>query len=375
MLSFFVALPIEVISVSPVAPSNLRNAVLAAAPGDTLFVDPGAYDPIVIDKPITIVATGAPGSIEIDNVESTGGPPPFIEVDVAILLAGPGAGRVVLEGFSIVPGVTGSFGGDLVLPAIFGGGFDEVLLANSTVASPSWLVSDGVADSAPAIDVDLPLLVISDSTVTGGRPSFCALETGGILRPPLPAVETTGHLTALDSILSAGEPYSSVYSESSVGTFAGPLDGVPGVLAGSVSAAESSLEGSEGITILDAGGGVAAMGSDGPPSNVGVVDLGLGLDADNRVAIGQTWVLSADSGAAPQFVGLSNGLQPPLDLGSLGLLAVQPNLISQSAFPAGGSAALEVPAEPALIGRYFAAQALDGASLSLTRPAAVLVTP
>lgn len=146
--------------VPTVAYPTIQDAIDAAPPGTVITVNGGVYDPIVIDKPLTITGTS---SVVANSVLD----PQTFQLVPPVTLDGPGSGVVVLEGMGISGTTDGSQFGQNV-PGIAGGGFDELVLRDCSVSAPDWFFLTGLGIGQPAVDVGVPLVQVEGSTLTGG---------------------------------------------------------------------------------------------------------------------------------------------------------------------------------------------------------------
>ncbi|QDU69820.1 hypothetical protein [Engelhardtia mirabilis] len=164
MLSVALTLPLFAATFAPIDvfpgdPAALQNAIDAAAPGATILVHGGTYDPIVLSKAINIVASPK-AFLQITPIC------PFTTSSKPIIsLSGPGSGRATINNFGVSGGVDGFFYCNGPEPLIVGGGFDEFWIVDSVIGA-TWFGLTGQAPGAPAIQTNVGTLVISGSTIS-----------------------------------------------------------------------------------------------------------------------------------------------------------------------------------------------------------------
>ncbi len=354
----------------PADQPNLQAAIDVAAPGDVILVAQTVENPVVVDKPLTIL--GDPFfqiTIECDF----SGCPTCPEPDHAFRLAGPGSGTVVIGNVT-----ASSFDCFEPAQAIGGGGFDELHVHDASFVLTAGL--SGLGDGNAAIGADVPYILISRSTIKGSQPDsdHCS---GFLLGDGYPAVDAPAStVVILDSkVTGGGDAHFCCVFCTCPGVFPPGGGGGPGVVANEVYVDDAStVQGGKGATYFafpndELSGGQVACTTlpDGPAFIATVVNqLGPGATGSGQVALGGTWSLSFDV-PGPAAVLFFSGLSQPYPGGGFGFAFLDPvGLASLGPVPTGSPQTLAFPVPPAavLLGIEGGFQILD-ATLGLTPPA------
>lgn len=366
--AFGVALASDRILVPDDAPT-LQEAIDLALSGGTIVVRTGAPQaPIVVDKELTIV--GDPEVIVKIGDEASGDC-----FSPAVTLAGPGQGRVTLSGLRTITGAD-CFAQPV---AIGGGGFDELHVMASDVRAAITGLS-GVGFGAPAIQVDLPHVLVSDSTVVGGRDDSddCVgfLPGGGY-----PAIASSGVVTVLDSTVRGGGggllccKFGCGCPPSLAGL--GGEGGV-GLVAAALFSADSTIEGGLGSSFLAYEGDpfVSAFVVCGKqPDGIAMevlehVPLAPFLSGSGPLRLGATATLSWNAPPPSVMLFLSEHTHAPLVLPTGGWSFLAEPIMPLGPYPAGGGTqtlSFALPNATSLIGLTVAFQMMD-ATLTPSRP-------
>ncbi len=353
----------------PAEVHDLQQAIDGAAPGDIVVVTGGSWAPIRIEQPIRIVG-------------ALGGPKPFLRVPepgdpgaAAVTLAGPGAGLVVLGNLEIGGEVDGAFF-DTAHPAIVGGGFDELVVTDCVIEAGEWVSTTLPLDGAHAIDVDLPLLAVETSLVTGGRGTSALSGLFiAILPAPGDGIRCTGRVVVNNSVVAGGAGYDESFSDGvlcslkvTVCELFPPEAGVGGVavVAASVRDGGSSLEGGAGTQLTCIDGGVTCAFADGPA----VVAPDVEVETSFLVTVPTTPSAGSALGVAynstvgsPSVYGVVASLAPTLPVVvPAGELYADPSSLAVVFAPGGGGLLLAdftLPRDVRLTGAAFVVQVWD----------------
>ncbi|HEX5010880.1 MAG TPA: hypothetical protein VFY71_10805 [Planctomycetota bacterium] len=345
-----------------------QSAIAAAPTGGVIVVHGGQWLPIVIDKPLTLI--GDPQPLFMPD-----GPPPVPQPIVT--LAGPGAGRVVLQNVWLGGGVDGTVYSDCA-PSITGGGFDALHVFDSLIEGSPWQFAYNFTfPGADAIDVSVPLVWIERCTVRGADAAAGdnsnhqeAVDAGD-------AVIATGSVVLLDSTVSGGDGPTLSWDAGGAG---GCPPVCPGGAGGDGIACASLVQANSTIT---AGAGSHWLGEngigdccDGPSGTALLVAshtlLGQDLTSSGPARLGQSWSLawSTPGPAAVLFVSAGVGMAPQLGAPKLHLL---PPLFLGVVLSSPGALSTTVPADAALTGLEYGVQVYSSAGW--TRPIAGVLGP
>lgn len=354
---------------------TIQDGINAASPGDVIIVSGGTYAPIIIDKPLTIL--GNP-SATIDNTghSSTGS-----SVDPAVLLAGPGAGRVVLSGLEIGGKADGMIFG-ISGCGIEGGGFDDLWVVDCEVTSAEWNFLTGIGEGKPAILLGgnqfppLGSLLVADSTVTGGFSDTDACDVWVSSFPPgAAAIEASGSVvTVLDSQVTGGRGPGICFTPSMC-PGANPCGVINGGKGGAGVVAQTLLR-AGGTVVGGAGGMVSCTGAppcsleDGPDATAGtIVDMGSAFQANGQPLLGGNWNFFWNTPSSLALLVFSPLPAPPISLGGKGWLFLNPSALLLFPVASGGVTYTQfsLPNDPNLVGLSIGLQIYDGSS-GLTRP-------
>ena len=229
----------------------LQDAIDAALPGDVILIDGGSHPPVVIDTPVYLV--GYASNRPLLRPYLAGEAPPGGQ-QPPVHLSGPGLEGVTLSGIDIGGATDGGWFFDNV-PAITGGGFDELRLLHCDVRAPGWDGATGTEPVArPALDVDVSYLLVEDSTVVGG----VAVTDFFWADPDVPGggagIRCTGDVAVFDSTVRGGPGLDVTFDD---GLFAPDgCDGVTGgrggpgiVTSGKLYRGRSTIQGGPGADI------------------------------------------------------------------------------------------------------------------------------
>ena len=345
-----------------------QSAIAAAPAGATIVVHWGQYEPIVIDKPLTIVGEGLPEFL-------AGGPPPIAGSPVT--LAGPGHGVVRLVGVLLGRTVPATVYTECD-PSISGGGFDALHVFDSDVHGAPWQFTyNWTFAGADAIRVDLPLVWIERCQVRGADSDAGDNATQTVPVDAGDGIVSTGTVVLLDSTVRGGDGAVASWDDGGNGGCP-PIcpggAGGDGVAAPRLVRANSSVAAGAGMVWLDElGVSGCCTGPAGTALIVGEeVPLANDLVASGPAKLGQPWTLSwslpgpaailfvsAGVGAAPQLGAPKLHLLPPLFLGIV--------VSTPSTLP------VLVPADTVLTGLEFGVQMYGTSGWS--RPVAGVLGP
>jgi hypothetical protein len=286
--------------------------------------------------------------------------------------------------------VTMSTDCDYPAPAIGGGGFDELHVHDATIEIVSGL--SGLGHGADAIDVDVPFVLVSGSTIAavGSGSDHCSGflypdETAGLRNP-------NGTVLLVDSEVQGGSGVASSLCCVVCGcppmpdpAFGG--HGGPGVVADQVFLAGATVTGGAGATFYaypagkpyDPVGTPIDCGSqpDGPAFVASAVhELQGTLTGARTASPGGKYVIAWDLPGPIAGLFFALGATAPMATAS-GHLFLDPattSFLGSIATGAPASLAIAIPKSSALLGVEFAFQALDS-TLGATRPIAGLVVP
>lgn len=364
-------------------PDNLAHIIALAAPGDVLRIHPGEYSPIVVDKPLTLLAEVPDLMPFIRSYELGAVVEGTITAHVPpITFAGSG-GRVVLHGIETGDDVDGYDQPWITCPpALTGSGFDEVLILDSVIRAPQWSFGYGSYPGASAIEGPIGALVTvsgseliaSDNRAWGDFYSFPDSSAAE-------GIDGAETVIVLDSTVEAGDkrPFDvskapTCQAQQQYAQSAG--HGAAAVAADQLFVADSTLTGGA-VPIWSSSGSCPISEQSGDDFSGHLkVDLPAGLSSTGSPALGELFQLTADVGSSPGLLIVGSTLVEPADLGALGWLLIDPaapGFALQALAP--GTTTLDwlVPWTPALVGTTLAAQAYRS-DAGLTRPVTIQVT-
>jgi hypothetical protein len=352
--------------------TSLQDAIDAMPEGATIVVHGGTHDAIRIPRAVTLV--GDP-----EATIRTACCVPFDDIErPAIRLEGPGGGTVALERIrtegSVQDGIESEGGA-----GIAGGGFDE-LVAGSDGIDP---FGGSQLPGGPGIDVSVPFLMISESSVRGGAsnyPDFPSSQLKGTFGVRAPGAS----VALLDSSVAGGDVDDTLFSPvapcpTGCEAILGGTGGT-GLLAGTLFIADSTVSGGRGSDLSCfslSGPMLVCTKPDGPGMIVDSLQRLRGeLSLSGPLLLGGTCQLtwSARGGPALLLVGL--GVQEPELVPDKGLLFLDVFLahIVVVATGTGVSDTFSIPADAALTGTVLTVQLWDPAN-GLTRPVVSALVP
>jgi hypothetical protein len=344
-----------------------QTAVNNASPGQVILVHGGLWTgtgtspALTIDRAITIV--GDPTPVFVPPIDGTGQQPP------AIRLAGPGSGSVVLANVH-VQGHASGISWSSQAGGIVGGGFSELLVYDSDVRGPEWLVMTGIGAGSSGIDVTVPFVLLSGTTAraSDNKDDDCY----GFALNGKPGVKSTGTVVALDSIVVGGMHVDPCFPFTGCGPIVNGVGGA-GIEAARVDESGSSIVGGPGASWSDLMGAPCGSSTNGQPvdtaSHVALPD---DLDVTRPTSIGASLTLTWDTPGPVIQIYYSRGASAPYTLlPGLPDAYLRPvNVRLLGTFAAGGgpqSISIPVPPAQLLIGTPFTFQGFDEPD-HVTRP-------
>jgi hypothetical protein len=355
--------------------ADLQDAIDMASPGDVLLIDGGTHGPILVDIPLTLV--GVAGNRPFLRA-------PFVgeSGDASVQLAGPGSGVVTLSSLDIGGTIDGTFFG-LAHAGIRGTGFDELRITHCGVLAPTWIMPTGIGDGGPAIDIDIPLLVVQDSVVIGGSGTDdgSGLSVFAIPRAGL-GIDTTGDVVLHEAWVAGGAGYSQVAFDPLLcplpcGMFSGGQGGT-GLRANVLWAGSNTVAGGAGGVLSCPTSPIQCVFADGQSLDVqGLIDLVLTLETFGPITLGEFWVLAYGiQPMAPAYLALSLFPTPPTAIAE-GTFFMDPANFRLRILPAtpGGVGIVQfaVPADPVLVGLTVVLQTWQ-AGVGLSAPVMATAT-
>ncbi|MED6333799.1 MAG: hypothetical protein VYE81_00250 [Planctomycetota bacterium] len=347
--------------------ADLQSAIDAAASGDTIIVHGGTHAPITITKPLSILGDPAPLIVgdTTDTVLGTYRGP--------ISLSGPGAGRVTL-GRIETGGVTEGHIFGASAPGISGGGFDSLVVYDSTVRAPGWIFLTGVADGQPGIQVSVPDVYIERSLVEGSASDTDDCYSFGPDGPL--GLSAPGSVSVFDSTVRGGAAGASYYC------LPGPFCGCPpsgvggaGIVAGTLLHSNSTIEGGDGATWQDSDGNLCCVQASWQPAVVGAEIALAGLAGSGAFTLSQSYTLDSPSATTPSLLLLfSLGLGSPIELPGLGWAFLDLGSFGSLGLPT-FPLTFTMGTNPGLVGAELAFQGFDLVSSALSRPVSGVILP
>ena len=314
-------------------------------------------------------------------------------------LDGPGSGAVVLVRVDL----RYPFSDSSPSPGIFGGGFDELLMFESSV--DQTLIYSGIAFSTGAgIETDVPFVQLADSQVAGS-PGGSDGYFGQVIENGAPGISAPASTVVLIDSSVQGGPGSPFFEEgcagcscpASLANWGGK--GADGVIASELFLVNSTSTGGVGANIVAYAGGFGPYNPAGPPTFCGQQPSGaaytvsgqVGSVDDQRLAVRSPFLfpgpLQLEWSPLPttsaRLLGgasihgqlfVSFGIVSPL-LTKQGLLFLDSaSLMNLGGFTSDGTAtpiSLPLPPDPTLVGQvvYFQMSSQG----SLTRPAGGII--
>lgn len=308
---------------------TIQSAIDAASDGDVVLIRGGTYDgPITIDRELTLIGDPRPSIHQ--PVDTSSYPPAAIE------LAGAGTGKVVLVNLEISGFAVGIYAYQSSA-GIEGGGFQELHLVDCSVEGPRWIALTGVAFGSPALETDVPEILVERSSLRGADSANDGCYGNGPAGPA--GIHAPGSsVVVLDSTVRGGgsEPICSIGIDCPIGGAGGP-----GIVADSLWEAASDIQGGTGATHLVFG---EQCGSAPDGADAQVVEhtvLGGNLTEASPPRLGRTWTLTWNTPGPSSAIVLGDRPRlTPLQTPS-GELFLSEIFLRQS-FPA-GSASLDLP--------------------------------
>ncbi|MGQ0553385.1 MAG: hypothetical protein ACT4PU_09215 [Planctomycetota bacterium] len=352
------------------------NAVIQVGTGTA-----GAWESILIDKPLTLIGMTQPFGGQV--LITPGGSDPQMATP-AITLAGPGHGVVRLVNLQLGGGVWAGFfqASDA---SIAGGGFEALHIYDSVIDGAPWQdVYNTVIPGADAVRVDLPLLWIERCTVRGGDTGFDPQDNFTSSHDAGTAIINTGTVVLLDSTVRGGrgpggEGFGGISWDD--GGNGGCPPACPGGAGGDgvicdrlVRAASSIAAGAGTVWKDDNGVNTCCQGPSGTAliAAVGVTDLANDLVSSGPARLGQPYSLAWTTPGPLVLLFVASSVAPAPQLGAPGLY-LQPPLFLGTALVSPGGLQATIPNTPAFAGLELALQcySLQGWS----RPVATVIAP
>jgi hypothetical protein len=176
-------------------PGDFQTWIDRAVPGSVLRVPGRTWEPVVIDKPLTLIGDPGAGFWSGDYLYDPGHRPP-------ITLAGPGSGKVTLVNI----GVGGQANGDALSVApggIVGGGFEALELFQCYIEAPVYWRVHQRCVGGPGVSVSVEHVLVVESTVAAswGRDDFCGFGPGAV------GIDAAGSLVELHGSSVSGSSF------------------------------------------------------------------------------------------------------------------------------------------------------------------------
>lgn len=363
--------------------TDLQAAIDAAAPGDVLRIIGGAYPPITIDKPLTLV--GAPvATLQFGPQASATDPQGQA---AAVTLKGSGVGRVALHGLRSA-GFADSQQFERAGAGLAGRGFEAVEVLHCEFVGAKWANAVAPRPGAAGIAVKVPFVAVSHSMVGASDAAgsdddelncLPNAESGapGLLAEATPSGPAS--VLLLDSTVRGGRGSALCIWQSLCWLgYLCPLPdlpgrGGPGVAAGSLFSAGSVVQGGPGGFCVCGDFYVVYPAGTQPAGNALQVDSAFeflpGPALSAPIALGGTASLSWSGTGPGQLLFLATGAARPIAVPGGGPFALDlARLAAVLPLPAGpAQVTAPIPTAPALLGLGLAVQAYDPA-VGLTRP-------
>lgn len=182
---------------------ELQDAIDNAQPGDMILVHGGIFNPITIDKPLTIL--GEPRPVIRYDADVLWGGVGYTQPHVT--LAGDGSGVLVLRNLQIGPGWLDWNHAYQAAPAIEGGGFEQLHLVDSQVEAAKLLwfqQSSCCFHGQAALSTDIPQILVSNSSLRASpsHSETCELLPSAAPQPGILAPLST--VVVLRSVVEGG---------------------------------------------------------------------------------------------------------------------------------------------------------------------------
>ncbi|HTE06708.1 MAG TPA: hypothetical protein VK824_10965 [Planctomycetota bacterium] len=342
---------------------TIQDALDAVPDGAIIIVHGGIHGSIHIDRPVTLLGDPMP-------VIRTSCCEPFSEIELpAIRLDGPGHGSVVLQRVATQGKVQDGFetaGG----AGITGGGFDELLVLHADIAGSDGASAfgGGQLPGGPGIDVSVPYVMVTDSTVRGGSSNYpddpqSTLDGTAGLRAPGASV------AVLDSHVSGGGIGHVTFGFTAACPTCSQIlggEGGTGVLAGTLFTAHSTIEGGAGAECFCFAGTFTPICT--KPAGAALLvdalqDLSGELSATTPFEIGESSTLQWSARGAPAMLLVAFGTQVPEEHPGLGLLFLDPARAAFVMLDSGAalSEIVRIPPDATLVGLIATLQLFDPA--------------
>ena len=342
------------IDVFPTSADALQLAIDGAAPGDRLIIHGGTYDPIVISKPLELIAE--PQATIVGKFEPDS---PFASVDTPIVAFGPGSGELVLNNLR----TGGGYDVTIFTPSgppsanITLSGFERVVAIDCVFTGPQWFANGGIS-GAPGLVSDAPVLVLDGTSVRALNP---ASDSTPISPPTAAVIASDSTVIATDCDIVGGYYISPLWS-----SFGGqaPILGIggTGVVCDRLFQTGGSIQ-----------GGLATQWGEPPLVNDGVLPAGPPAYATQHVLlwenlrelttprVGQLWELEAQSGTAGGSLRIALDLGPAEFEPTFGWNFVETldTIIFQTTDPFLETLSFSIPPVPGLVGLDLVAELSD----------------
>lgn len=348
-----------------------QAAIDAVPPGSTVVIQGGTWGPLLVNKALRIVGEPRP-SLE------GGYRPPVPGFSSPITLEGPGSGSVELGNLSLggfIDGVLFSRNA----AGISGGGFDELVVVDSSVSSPEWFSLTGLGYGEAGIETDVPFVWIERSSVKGSTSDIDA--TLGTFAPHgEPGIRSGGTVALWDATVTGGGV--GIFGTSIVPCPPSPggcLSGVggTGVECLTLYRSGSTIQGGKGATWITQQSQFCCQQASGQPTSVAqeisiVDDVDLLGPPRLGGSITVSWTGPFLGGAVRLFFSL--GFRPPR-LVDGGFVFLNNEALLLGTFPAPGSRTFAIPLATALLGEPFGFQVQRLVTGQISRPVGGIFLP